>query len=565
MRAERQGRARILTRLALAAALFLADQVVAQAASYLSRCPIIGAAPAGSVHQVLAVDATPPSVGGCVVRPLPIDALSVIAVVPAPRRPAGAPEPQTVTLAGMAAPTGFEIRDVVVGPRSATPLPPYLVPDADLRWAVSASAFGGVGRTMLTSDADALTLDCAPGEEPAGFAFATARVPPIPGMTLRVVHTADRPFRVIAARPGAPRSRAPQLLVLLKETESVTESHAPLPADLPTDTPLDLEVRCPPDGGRLVLSEIALEAQTTVPPDRAAWVRDAGVWQNKSARLFARAQRWGLSRLYIRVPAGDAGLVDAQALAGFVTDANARGIAVWALLSDRLGGGDTGRDALVREGAALADYNAGVPTEAQIKGVQVEVAPELLWAYVPDRVAEADVFLASLARARPVVGMSLDAALPAWFPTAPPIAERLAGIVDSVTVIDDRTDPSDVRRTMARFLAWGVRRGRPVQVALEAGPLPDSEERRFERAASGELWLVPLGGSEAVVLLKAAAAGLPGIALQQAEVTPVPASSRTFAGRKVELREVLAAIGRPLGAWPSFAGFAFHDLFWDRD
>jgi len=134
-------------------------------------------------------------------------------------------------------------------------------------------------------------------------------------------------------------------------------------------------------------------------------------------------------------------------------------------------------------------------------------------------------------------------------------------VLDRMTVITDRTDPTDVRRSVARFLAWGTRRSRPVEVALEALPLDDGERGRFARAESGKLWLITVGSGDVLVLLKETASGLPGIAFQQEEVVPVPATSRSFAGQSAQLREVLTPLGNELGAWPSFAGFAFHGLF----
>jgi len=157
--------------------------------------------------------------------------------------------------------------------------------------------------------------------------------------------------------------------------------------------------------------------------------------------------------------------------------------------------------------------------------------------------------------------MPLTAAIPAWFPTDASIAERWADVLDGMTVITDKTDSTDIRRSVARFLAWGTRRGRPVEVALEALTLDDNERGRFTRGVSGgELWLIKLGGGDALVLLKEAASGLPGLVFQQEEVVPVPATSRSFAGQGAQLREVLTPLGRELGAWPSFAGFAFHGL-----
>src|SRR5262249_13069171 len=190
------------------------------------------------------------------------------------------------------------------------------------------------------------------------------------------------------------------------------------------------------------------------------------------------------------------------------------GIDVWALLTDS---SDGERIPLGAAGAALADYNAGVSAEAQIKGVEVEYAPERLWRYAVDPRAEAQSLIDRLQPMQGSLGMPLSAAVPAWFPTDPSIAERWANALDAMTVITDKTDPTDIRRSVSRFLAWGTRRGRPVEVALEAVPLDDSERGRFVRAEAGELWLITLGGGDVLVLLKEPAGGGPGVAFQQEE------------------------------------------------
>ena len=540
-----------------AALLLMASADIADAGSYLARCP------SGDTQvDRLTVTSTEPTGPGCVSRTLPIASDGVLAVLPAPRRAAGAPEPQAVTIAGTTTNGSFEAREVTVMPASV-PLvlaAPYLVPGADLRAVASVAPLGPLGRAALDSSSDDMTLDCAPGTEPAGIAFSTARLPPIPGMGIRVVHSSDQSFRVVVARPDAPTTTTPRLLAKLREAESATESYVPLPPDLPADTPLDIDVLCPTAGGHLTLSELVLEAQTKLPPGRAAWVRDVRRWQNDAADVFTRTQRWGVTKLYVSVPLNDSGIADPQALAGFIADASSRGIDVWALLSDAAQSNDGERTPLATAAAALADYNAGVSAEAQIKGVMVEYAPDRLWRYAADPGAAAQAFLTRVAPLKSIAGMALAAAIPAWFPTDASIAERWANALDAMTVITDRTDPTDVRRSVARFLAWGTRRGRPVEVALEALPLDDSERGRFVRADSGELWLVSLGAGDVLVLLKESASGMPGLAYQQEEVVPVPATSRSFSGQGTQLREALAPLGRALGAWPSFSGFAFHGL-----
>jgi len=503
------------------------------------------------------VSAARPTGAGCTAITLPVETGEVLAAVPAPRRPVNAPEPETILVTDRSGESGFSIQEVAISPTSATAPPPYLVPGTDLRAIVPPRLLGSPERAKLSTEGEQTMLDCAPGTEQAGFVLGTVRVPPIPGMSVRLVHSAEGNFRLAAARAGAPEE--PRLLAKLKGAESATEARVPLPAELPADTPLDFQMLCPAGGGRLALGAFVLEARTAVPPDRAAWARDAALWMKDPAKLFVRTQHWGITRLYTDVPVSEHGLVDPQALAGFIAAAGERGIAVWAMLIDD---GDGAK--LARAAAALADYNAGMPREAQIKGVLVERPPERLWIYVPDPGAEAQQLLDGLERLKPLLDMPLAAAVPSWFPTDASVADRMATVLSGLTVVSNRTEPSEIRRSVARFLAWGARHGRRVDVALEAMPIPDAERRSFRRDAAGEAWLVPLGSGEALLLLKEAREGLPGRAFRGVDVNPIPGSSRSFDGDHAALREGLGALGRTLGAWPSFGGFAFHGLLGDR-
>jgi len=520
--------------------------------SYLVRCPNV----AGE-GGVFSLSRTQPSGEGCAGVTLPVDADAVLAVAPAPRALQGAPDPETITLSASRERDGFQLRDVSFAPASLTAPPPYLVPGSDLRSVASVRSFGPLGRATLDSDGDRSVLDCTSGTEPAGFAFATARVPPIPGMIVRVAHTADHDFRLVVVDPNDNSGKEPLLLATLQPADSDTEAQVPLTAALPADTPLDFEVLCPASGGHLALNDITLEAKSTVPASRASEIPDTRLWQEKPARIFARAQHWGLTRLYLRVPLDEHGLIDPQALAGFLTAATRSGIEVWALFTDR--GADTAM--LSRAPTALADYNAGVPPEAQIKGVEIEYAPDRLWTYAADPESAEQHFLDRLQPLKAALGMALAAAVPDWFATGPAAADRLAATLDGLTVITDRTDPDGIRQAVTRFLAWGTRRGKPVQVALETGPAAAVERARFARAGAGELWLVPVGGGTALVLLKESAANLPGAAFRREDAAAVPVERSSFGDRRAQLREMLDPLARTLGAWPGFAGFAFHGLF----
>lgn len=538
--------------LGLAVALAIAlGASAAEARAFLSRC-------AGeTTAETIAVTSERPMSGDCTTIMLPIDASEVLAVVPAPRRRVDAPEPETMLVTGRGDKGSFSIEEISISPSTATPPTPFLMVDTDLRATAPPHLLDPNGRAKLATDGDQTLLDCAPGAERAGFALGAVRVPPIPGMSLRVVHAAEHTFRLAAAPLG--NGDEPRLIAKLKTAGTATEAQVPLPTELPADTPVEFSVLCPIEGGRLALSELVLQAKTAVPSDRAAWARDPALWMKDPAKLFARAQHWGITRLYTEMPVGEHGLADPQAVARFIAAASERGIAVWAMLID-----DGDAERLARAATAFADYNAGMPSEAQIKGVIVERAPERLWIYMPDPGAEAQRSLDRLQRLKPLLGMPLAAAVPSWFPTDASVADRMSAILDSLTVISNRTDPTEIRRSVARFLAWGARHARRVEVALEAMPIADAERRSFRRDAEGEAWLMPLGSGDVIVLLGGAHDGLPGRAFRQTATIAVPAASRSFALDHAALREGLDPLGRTLGTWPSFAGFAFHGLLRDR-
>src|ERR1700682_5222051 len=83
----------------------------AWAGSYLARCP----APGGVRGDRLTVTTAEPVQPGCASRALPIEAQSVLAGLPAPRRAAGAPEPPTLSITGALGKSGFETREGTAG------------------------------------------------------------------------------------------------------------------------------------------------------------------------------------------------------------------------------------------------------------------------------------------------------------------------------------------------------------------------------------------------------------------------------------------------------------------
>src|SRR5579863_552484 len=196
--------------------------------TYLTRCAGKG------VEDGTTITSSPvPAAPGCASVALPIDTGQILAVVPAPRRRPNAPQPESITVTGQRIGDAFHPRSVAMVPVSASIPPPYLVPGSDLRAVAGVHGFGPLGRAEVQTDGDQTVLDCTAGSDSAGLAFATLRVPPIPGMNLRVVHSADQAFPLVVSDPAG-NPRAPRPITELEAADSTSEGVVPLTA-VPAD------------------------------------------------------------------------------------------------------------------------------------------------------------------------------------------------------------------------------------------------------------------------------------------------------------------------------------------
>lgn len=139
--------------------------------------------------------------------------------------------------------------------------------------------------------------------------------------------------------------------------------------------------------------------------------------------------------------------------------------------------------------------------------------------------------------------------------------EKLAAVVDSVTVMNYRTDPAQIRRFAQPFLEWGVRHGRTtVRIALESGPIPDSVQRHYRSNRSGEAALIAIGAQRVLLEFDRAMYFHAAQIFRFSHATPLPGNRTTFAGRNDVLLALLPGLERLWSAWPAFAGTALHEF-----
>lgn len=296
---------------------------------------------------------------------------------------------------------------------------------------------------------------------------------------------------------------------------------------------------------------------------RSGWIWRPTAWRDDPEGLFAKLRAWGMNRVYVTVPATDQGVEAADLLESFVARASAQQVQVWAVDGDRYALLPEARESYLTRARAYAVYNAGVAEDKRLSGVQYDIEPYLMPGYAMRAAEWNEEYAQLLGLLKELARMPLEIAVPFWFDQQMAgerkFLETIVPAVDSVVVMDYRTDLDEVRRLARPFLNWGGRYDREVHIALETVRLPDAALSMFRPAELGTLWLSSWDGLPILFLLKSPRRDLgTGRLFAYSHGGRSLSSRTTFHGREDTLRSSLETLERDFAAWPSFAGLAVH-------
>ena len=297
---------------------------------------------------------------------------------------------------------------------------------------------------------------------------------------------------------------------------------------------------------------------------RATWAWSPDAWRERADVLLDWALGQRMGELFINVPVREGRVAEAQALAAFVRQAAERGIAVTAFQEGPELILPTARDDAIARMRAYVAYNAQAGEKERLKGVQFDVQPQLLGADKLPQAARDGHYLDLLPALRKAAGkMKLEFVAPAAWSGEEALLRGLARHADALTVRNYRTDPDEIRRNAAPFLDWGVKHGKTVRIALEAGPAGMGVERHYRRVgpgAKGNLLLFDIGGQKVLMLVKVPAAQDEAQAYALGGRRDIAGSATTFHFDKPALMRLLPQLERSFGAWKSFGGMVVHEL-----
>ena len=480
---------------------------------------------------------------------------------------------RTILLHGRVREGRFAVSEhVLPSSRPGVPKPGIMPLRANLLERMQARAFGVEERVRMKLEGGRLTVDCGAGTRPAGVLLSGPWFLPRAHLRLAVSYAGGAGFSLRAA-DGVRVAR--ETALNLGELPAVPAAAAPqsfmpaLPDTLDRASWKHFVLQCPAQASGLALESLILEpdpAPGARPAARSTWVWKAADWREHGAALLDWAAAQRVRELFVTVPFRNEAVQEPARLAAFVRSANARGIRVLSVDGDPHMVLPEQQPALARMVHAYTSYNAGVEAAARLAGLQFDVEPYLLPEYGAGKVDWDARYLAMAHALREAAGgLHLELVVPFWWDGKTALLDSLAPLVDTLAVMDYRTDPAQVSEFAMPFLDWGARHGRQVRIALEAGEIAAESQRRYVRAQAGEapdLLRLQVGGQQVLALLRepvAAAAGAEAFRLQSTR--EIDGSATSFHRDKQSLLRLLPALESDFSAWDgAFGGIALHEL-----
>ena len=434
-------------------------------------------------------------------------------------------------------------------------------------------AFGIEGRATASHHNGRIALECTAGRRAAGMLLRMPFLGLPREIPLSVVleYREDGQFEM--GLSDTRRTTQDNPLHLAKLNSAMAALHVAVPDQgLAIDSVESFTITCPQRAAKFELTSLKIKPKIGHPvvASRALWVWQPDKWMHSPEALLDKLAGAGVGILYVNVPieAHEGKVLHAHELEKFVNAATQRGVRVWAVVGDPGAVIESEREIFARYPAAYARFNSTVPITAQLAGIQFDIEPYLNAGYALDPAVWYEAYLETLRQLRQVSVLPIDVAVPFWWAdqhTADgALMDRLASVVDSVTVMNYRTDPAQIKRFAQPFLEWGIRYQRTVRIALESGPIQDEVQRHYRPSLLGEVALIQLN-SHFVLLEFDRELSLPkslpaARTFHFSNTTLVPGSATTFAGQHDALLKLLPELERLWSAWHSFAGTALHEF-----
>lgn len=430
----------------------------------------------------------------------------------------------------------------------------------------SIRSFGVEQRAQYSVENHRLKLQCRAGQKPAGLLFDVdnKKLSSSHKLRLSVSYSSQQHFQLGMADDNRFIKGDPVITLLPAATDVLTID---IPyAKLDMSQNIHWSLICPADDAEISIGnfELLLTGNRKEKSSRDLWIWRAEAWRQRRDKLFALLSKYNAKRVFISVEMDEpkAEILDAKELQAFITEAKHRAIDVWAVEGDPHATLPGGQEQFVRRAKILQHYNLNSTEDGRFAGVQYDIEPYLVKGWSLDQEQWFIAYVETLRQIKQQLTAPLEIAVPFWWQFKSVnnalLLDAVAPYIDSVNVMNYRTDVELIKKFAQPFLDWGLHANKQVSIALEAGPVPDERRWHFRKHHSGSLLHLKAFPQPVLILLDTEISSSVGDTFSLYQETVLAGDIVSFQKDPARLVELLPQLELLWSQWPSFAGISLH-------
>ncbi|MDH5259516.1 MAG: hypothetical protein OEX07_15990, partial [Gammaproteobacteria bacterium] len=391
---------------------------------------------------------------------------------------------------------------------------PLLI-DADLLPEFRFRAFGRDNRVNVSQKNNEVTVSCKKGSQVAGVLFSkrNTRLPLVSNLVVSMQYQTDGVFLLGVADQRRFEKGAP---INLGEINSgAGNARFNLPREkLNHKTATHWSILCPREKAVLKIKSFGLKSESIIKPHakKSMWFWKPQDWQQSSEKTFSILRKYEANDVFISVTLDEdkQRIMQENLLADFIEAADSHDIHVWVVEGDPHVVLPDGRKRFTKRARIFSNYNQKHSPTQRLAGIQYDIEPYLVSGYSLSPQQWEMAYIEAIRELKKASGMRLEVVIPFWWQgrdvDGQSMLDRLAPYIDSLNVMNYRTTKGLINRFAQPVLDWGMRSQKPVNIALEAGPIADETQWRFKLSGAdsdaGELWQLRIKRHEVLILHK---------------------------------------------------------------
>lgn len=451
-------------------------------------------------------------------------------------------------------------------PEKQSELSNTLVVERNLIDDFSIRPFGIEQRAQYTIENHRLKLQCRAGQKPAGILFDVnnKKLSSNHRLRLSVNYTSQKPFQLGMADDSRFDKGDPVIFTLPVDADTLTELVPYAKLDMSQN--IHWSLICPADDAVIDISNFALRltGDRSAVANRDLWIWREESWRQRRDRLLALLGKYKAKRVFISVAMDEAQgkISHANELLEFITEAGKRAIAVWAVEGDPHATLPRGQAQFVRRAKIFQQYNLDTTENGRLAGVQYDIEPYLVKGWSLDQDAWFVAYVETLRQLSRELNVPIEIAVPFWWQfkrvNDKALLDAVAPYIDSVNVMNYRTDIGQIKQLAQPFLEWGLQANKKVSIALEAGPIPDERRWHFRKQQRGRLLHLKNFAQPVLMLLDSEINSDLADSFGLFRETAFSGELVSFQKDPAGLIGLLPQLESLWSQWPSFAGIALH-------